>query len=100
MSNNQTTDVLPPNGGAAVSRYQIATTVGACSNFLGVLALFSHFGGQISKGSAPLESLIGGAAAIVLGSVLCLLGDIGKRLVCLEQKTPTDPDKSPELHTL
>ncbi len=65
-------------------RYQLATTVGACANFLAVLALF-QFVGQISQGHAQLAPLIGGGGALLIGVSLCLLGDIGKRLVRLEE---------------
>lgn len=70
-------------------RYQIATTVGACANLLAVLALL-QFVGQISQGHGEWEPLIGGGA-LVLGFLLCLLGDIGRRLVRLEQAVVNGP---------
>ena len=65
--------------------YETARTIGACSVFGGALSLMSHLAGQVSVGSASMESLFGGAAALLLGALLCLLGDIGKRLVRLEE---------------
>jgi len=65
--------------------YETTRTIGACSLFAGVLTLLSHIAGQLSVGSASTESLVGGGAAILLGGLLFLLGDIGKRLVRLEE---------------
>ena len=66
--------------------YDTARTVGACLLLGGALSLMSHLAGQMSVGSASVESLVGGGAALVLGGLLCLLGDIGKRLIRLEQQ--------------
>lgn len=66
--------------------YDTARTIGACMLFGGALSLMSHLAGQMSVGAASIESLVGGGAALVLGGLLCLLGDIGKRLIRLEQQ--------------
>lgn len=65
--------------------YDTARTIGACLLLGGALSLTSHLAGQMSVGSASIESLVGGGAALVLGGLLCLLGDIGKRLIRLEE---------------
>lgn len=66
--------------------YDTARTIGACLLLGGALSLMSHLAGQMSVGSASVESLVGGGTALVLGGLLCLLGDIGKRLIRLEQQ--------------
>ena len=58
-----------------------------CSILGGSLSLLSHLSGQLREGSASVESLAGGAAAMILGGLFCLLGDFGKRLIRLEEQT-------------
>lgn len=76
--------------------YDTARTIGVCLFLGGALSLMSHLAGQMSVGSAPGESLVGGGAALVLGGLLCLLGDIGKRLIRLEQQMTGKPHTAGE----
>jgi len=82
-----------------MSRYQMATTVGALANFAGVLALFQSVG-QMSQGDPQAGPLIGAAAALVFGAVLCLLGDIGKRLIRLDEQMTGKTDSGDEAEDL
>lgn len=82
-----------------MSRYQMATTVGALANFAGVLALLQSVG-QMSQGDPQAGPLIGGAAALLIGAILCLLGDIGKRLIRLEEQITGKPNSDDEAEDL
>ena len=66
--------------------YDAARTIGGVSLFAGALSIASHLAGQFRIGSAPWETLIAGGVAILFGALLCLLGDIGRRVVRLEEQ--------------
>ena len=84
--------------------YEAARTIGGVSLFAGALSIASHLAGQFRIGSAPWETLVAGGAAVLFGALLCLLGDIGQRLVRLEEQlNPRDrsgPDTQNENDTL
>ena len=67
-------------------RYQFASTVGTLLNLTGTVLLIQVVSRQVSVGSASAENLGAGVAALVIGIVFCLLGDIGRRLHRLEEK--------------
>lgn len=66
--------------------YDTAKAVGGISLLAGALSIASHLLGQFRIGSAPWETLVAGGAAVLFGALLCLLGDIGQRLVRLEEQ--------------
>ena len=71
--------------------YDTAKAIGGISLLAGALGIASHLVGQFQIGSAPWETLVTGIAAVLFGGLLCLLGDMGKRLVRLEEQlSPRD----------
>ena len=71
-------------------KYDAAKTIGGVSLFAGALSIASHLAGQFRIGSAPWETLIAGGATVLVGALLCLLGDMGQRLVRLEEQLNSD----------
>ena len=73
-------------------RYQFASTVGTLLNLTGTVLLIQVVSRQVSVGSGSAENLVAGVAALVIGIVFCLLGDIGRRLQRLEEKAGLSPE--------
>lgn len=67
-----------------MSLYKTASAIGLCFSLGGGAFLLSHLAGQIREGSAATESLIGGGAALALGSMFFLLGRLGQDVVRLK----------------
>lgn len=77
--------------------YNAARTIGGLLLLAGSLSLASHLAGQFRIGSAPSETLIGGAAALMFGVLVCLLGGIGRRVVRLEEQLAADRQVDPDI---
>ncbi len=77
--------------------YDAARTIGGVSLVAGALSVASHLAGQFRIGSAPWETLIAGGAAMLFGALLCLLGDIGRRVVRLEEQLNAGDQAGPDI---
>ena len=77
--------------------YDAAKTSGGLLLLAGILSLVSHLASQFRIGSAPWETLVGGGAALTFGVLLCLLGDIGRRVVQLETQLTTGGKVDPNI---
>ena len=77
--------------------YDAAKTIGGVLLFAGALKVASHLAGQFRIGSAPWESLIAGGAAMLFGMLMCLLGDIGRRVVRLEEQLNAGDQAGPDI---
>ena len=77
--------------------YDTAKAVGGISLLAGALSIASHLVGQFRIGSAPWETLVAGGAAVLFGALLCLLGDIGRRLVRLEEQLNSGDRSGPAI---
>ena len=52
---------------------------------IGCLALLDHLSSQFTEGWGEWLSLVGGAYLVGFGIVLAVLGDLGGRVICLQE---------------
>ncbi|KKK74914.1 hypothetical protein LCGC14_2878990 [marine sediment metagenome] len=84
------------------SGYNLLKQVSVFVAIVGVALLLSHLVGQFTVGSAPLASLIGGAACLVLGLLFTMLSVICAKLSRMEHRLsdstasnePTEQDQA------
>lgn len=60
--------------------YSIIKGLSVLIALTGLLALADHIAGQVHRGHASAESLVGGAIAFGLGCLFFVLADIGEKV--------------------
>ncbi len=73
--------------------YEFLKGIGILAFLIGCLALLGFLASQLREGSGAWLSLVGGTSLVGFGIVVAVLGDLGGRVISIQEKLGAAPEK-------